>query len=82
MLLKIEEEYAEKMCSEIIAFKPDMVITKKGCERFGAALPGQGERHGVPEAAQDTQELDREGRRRDGRVADRRGMQMNRAYGL
>lgn len=29
-LLQLEEEYIEKMCSEIIAVKPDLVITEKG----------------------------------------------------
>ncbi|KAH9513230.1 T-complex protein 1 subunit gamma [Bulinus truncatus] len=29
-ILKIEEEYIEKMCKEIIALKPDLVITEKG----------------------------------------------------
>merc|ERR1712127_324929 len=29
-LLKMEEEYVENMCMEIIAFKPDVVITEKG----------------------------------------------------
>ena len=29
-LLRIEEEYIENMCAEIIAFKPDIVITEKG----------------------------------------------------
>lgn len=29
-LLKIEEEYVENMCQEIIAAKPDIVITEKG----------------------------------------------------
>eukprot|EP00573_Skeletonema_grethae_P007123 CAMPEP_0201694420 /NCGR_PEP_ID=MMETSP0578-20130828/6706_1 /ASSEMBLY_ACC=CAM_ASM_000663 /TAXON_ID=267565 /ORGANISM="Skeletonema grethea, Strain CCMP 1804" /LENGTH=559 /DNA_ID=CAMNT_0048180107 /DNA_START=42 /DNA_END=1721 /DNA_ORIENTATION=+ len=29
-LLKMEEEYVENMCMEIIAFKPDIVITEKG----------------------------------------------------
>ena len=29
-LLQLEEEYLEKMCSEIIALKPDLVITEKG----------------------------------------------------
>ena len=26
----MEEEYIQKMCSEIIAMKPDLVITEKG----------------------------------------------------
>ena len=30
-LLKMEEEFIEQMCAEIIAFKPDIVITEKGC---------------------------------------------------
>ncbi|KAK0052002.1 T-complex protein 1 subunit gamma [Biomphalaria pfeifferi] len=29
-ILKIEEEFIEKMCKEIIALKPDLVITEKG----------------------------------------------------
>jgi len=29
-LLKMEEEYVENMCMEIIAYKPDIVITEKG----------------------------------------------------
>lgn len=29
-LLKMEEEYVENMCMEIIAFQPDIVITEKG----------------------------------------------------
>jgi len=29
-MLKMEEEYVENMCAEIIAFKPDVVITEKG----------------------------------------------------
>eukprot|EP00956_Cyclotella_meneghiniana_P035140 scaffold111874_cov22-Cyclotella_meneghiniana.AAC.1 len=29
-LLKMEEEYVENMCMEIIAFRPDVVITEKG----------------------------------------------------
>lgn len=29
-MLKMEEEYVENMCMEIIAFKPDIVITEKG----------------------------------------------------
>ncbi|CAI8022553.1 T-complex protein 1 subunit gamma [Geodia barretti] len=29
-LLQLEEEYVEKMCLEIIALKPDLVITEKG----------------------------------------------------
>lgn len=29
-ILQLEEEYIEKVCSEIIAFKPDVVITEKG----------------------------------------------------
>lgn len=29
-ILKQEEEYVEKICKEIIAFKPDLVITEKG----------------------------------------------------
>merc|ERR1719464_191204 len=29
-LLKMEEEYVENMCMEIIAFRPDIVITEKG----------------------------------------------------
>jgi len=30
LLLKQEEEYVEKMCNDIIKFKPDLVITEKG----------------------------------------------------
>ena len=29
-MLQLEEEYVENMCKEIIAFKPDVVITEKG----------------------------------------------------
>lgn len=29
-LLKLEEEYVQKMCNEIIAVKPDLVFTEKG----------------------------------------------------
>lgn len=29
-MLQIEEEFIEKMCSEIIKSKPDLVITEKG----------------------------------------------------
>ncbi|BFY98116.1 hypothetical protein BsWGS_01156 [Bradybaena similaris] len=29
-ILKLEEEYIEKICSDIIALKPDLVITEKG----------------------------------------------------
>mmetsp|Transcript_32616 Transcript_32616/g.71562 ORF Transcript_32616/g.71562 Transcript_32616/m.71562 type:complete len:568 (-) Transcript_32616:199-1902(-) len=29
-MLKMEEEYVENMCMEIIAFKPDIVVTEKG----------------------------------------------------
>merc|ERR1711937_819497 len=29
-LLKMEEEYVENMCMEIVAHKPDIVITEKG----------------------------------------------------
>lgn len=29
-LLRMEEEYIEKMCAEIVAFHPDIVITEKG----------------------------------------------------
>lgn len=29
-LLELEEEAIQKMCSEIIAVKPDLVITEKG----------------------------------------------------
>ncbi|GMI25383.1 hypothetical protein TeGR_g2055, partial [Tetraparma gracilis] len=29
-MLRMEEEYIENMCAEIIAFKPDIVITEKG----------------------------------------------------
>lgn len=30
-LLKMEEEYIENICAQIVAFKPDLVITEKGC---------------------------------------------------
>jgi len=29
-MLRMEEEYVENMCAEIIAFKPDIVVTEKG----------------------------------------------------
>ncbi len=29
-LLKLEEDYVQKMCDEIIAVKPDLVFTEKG----------------------------------------------------
>lgn len=29
-LLKLEEEYVQKMCNEIVAVKPDLVFTEKG----------------------------------------------------
>jgi T-complex protein 1 subunit gamma len=29
-LLQIEEEFVQKMCSDIIKFKPDLLITEKG----------------------------------------------------
>ena len=29
-LLQLEEEYVQKICEEIIAVKPDLVITEKG----------------------------------------------------
>jgi T-complex protein 1 subunit gamma len=29
-LLQIEEEYIENMCADIIALKPDVVVTEKG----------------------------------------------------
>ena len=29
-ILKLEEEYVEKLCMEIIAHKPDLVICEKG----------------------------------------------------
>lgn len=29
-ILKLEEEAVEKMCNEIIKFKPDLVVTEKG----------------------------------------------------
>ena len=29
-ILKMEEEFVEKMCNEVIAMKPDLVITEKG----------------------------------------------------
>lgn len=29
-LLRMEEEYVENMCAQIVAFHPDIVITEKG----------------------------------------------------
>jgi T-complex protein 1 subunit gamma len=29
-ILELEEEFVQKMCTEIIAFKPDVVFTEKG----------------------------------------------------
>jgi T-complex protein 1 subunit gamma len=29
-LLEIEEEYVKGLCADIIAFKPDLVMTEKG----------------------------------------------------
>ena len=29
-LLKLEEEYVQKMCEEIASVKPDLVMTEKG----------------------------------------------------
>ena len=29
-LLRMEEEYIENICAQIVAFKPDIVITEKG----------------------------------------------------
>ena len=29
-ILRMEEEYIEQVCNEIIGFKPDLVITEKG----------------------------------------------------
>ena len=29
-LLEIEEEYVQGLCADIVAFKPDVVITEKG----------------------------------------------------
>ena len=29
-ILQMEEEYIRKMCDEVVAFKPDLVITEKG----------------------------------------------------
>jgi T-complex protein 1 subunit gamma len=29
-LLQIEEEYIENLCADIIALKPDVVVTEKG----------------------------------------------------
>lgn len=39
-LLKLEEEYIQKMCDEIIAVKPDLVFTEKGVSGmcFGAVF--------------------------------------------
>lgn len=34
-LLKLEEEYIQKMCNEIIAVKPDLVFTEKGVSGMG-----------------------------------------------
>jgi hypothetical protein len=31
-LLKAEEDSVQKMCAQIAAFKPDLVITEKVCE--------------------------------------------------
>ncbi|KAL6051397.1 T-complex protein 1 subunit gamma [Balamuthia mandrillaris] len=33
-LLKVEEEHMKKLCDDIIKFKPDLVITEKGCSDF------------------------------------------------
>ncbi|KAL2613151.1 hypothetical protein R1flu_024843 [Riccia fluitans] len=35
-LLKMEEEFIEKVCAEIIRFKPDLVITEKGLSDLAA----------------------------------------------
>ena len=37
-LLKLEEEYVQKMCDEIIAVKPDLVFTEKGVSGMSAAV--------------------------------------------
>ena len=29
-ILQMEEEYIKKMCDEVVAYKPDLVITEKG----------------------------------------------------
>ena len=29
-MLQIEEEYVQRICADIIAFKPDLVFTEKG----------------------------------------------------
>ncbi len=39
-ILKQEEDYIEKICAEIIAFKPDIVFTEKGVS--GEADGGMG----------------------------------------
>jgi len=36
VLLKMEEEWIEKTCNQIIAFKPDLVITEKGLSDLAA----------------------------------------------
>ena len=35
-LLKLEEEWVERTCSQIAAFKPDVVITEKGLSDLAA----------------------------------------------
>lgn len=37
-LLELEEEYIKNMCDEIIALKPDLVITEKGLSGFLPSL--------------------------------------------
>ncbi|XP_057812693.2 T-complex protein 1 subunit gamma isoform X2 [Cryptomeria japonica] len=36
VLLKMEEEYIDKICSQILSFKPDLVITEKGLSDLAA----------------------------------------------
>ena len=38
-LLKLEEEYIQKICDEIIALKPDLVFTEKGVSGMYYHLP-------------------------------------------
>ena len=38
-LLKQEEEYVQKICNDIIKFKPDLVITEKGVSGITLSLP-------------------------------------------
>ena len=34
LLLRMEEEYIEELCMQILKFKPDLVITEKGLSEF------------------------------------------------